>query len=414
MSSYYIDLPAAQYPRNALLDFSPIRQAMMDRRNQEQQMYERQRQDEQMQYERGRNSLADARADRSLALQELNARKKDIRSVNEGDILVETDPITGKTTQVYSSGYTPSVSENIFFNRQNAPQTEIGNPEIVSQPSRSMPPINMNRPMVMPQQRSAQDIAEAGPQAMYNTPMDQANSLPTSNITNAPSERMDDNLIKTPFGDITKEQFAQISKSKKPFDQALVKHVLDNQKDPSLNGFKDIKQKLDSEEGLRKEFSQLAKPYFEVRDAYNRINSSAKNSSAAGDLALVFNYMKILDPGSTVREGEFANAQNAAGVPDRVRNLFNNLLTGERLADTQRNDFVDTAGRLAKAQENQYSKIQNQYKSIAKRSGLNVDNVILDYSMPTDQSNLPVQPLPDNGIVQNGNYNWTPQTGIRR
>jgi len=39
----------------------------------------------------------------------------------------------------------------------------------------------------------------------------------------------------------------------------------------------------------------------------------------------------MLDPGSVVRESEFATAQNAAGVPDQVRNMYNKVLSGTRL-----------------------------------------------------------------------------------
>jgi hypothetical protein len=59
--------------------------------------------------------------------------------------------------------------------------------------------------------------------------------------------------------------------------------------------------------------------------------------------------MKVLDPGSTVREGEFANAQNAAGVPDRIRNLFNNWSKGQRLDENQRQDFITQAKKIVDA-----------------------------------------------------------------
>lgn len=72
--------------------------------------------------------------------------------------------------------------------------------------------------------------------------------------------------------------------------------------------------------------------------------------SAADDLAIIFNFMKMLDPGSVVREGEFANAQNSAGVPDRIRNLYNNLMEGTRLNPVQRAEFIETAGGVLQAQ----------------------------------------------------------------
>lgn len=142
------------------------------------------------------------------------------------------------------------------------------------------------------------------------------------------------------------------------------------------------KETADMEQSLRKEYATLAKPYFEVRDASSRVEQAAAQPSAAGDLALIFNYMKMLDPGSVVREGEFATAQNAAGVPDRIRNLWNRLLSGERLNESQRADFVGQARGLFKRQERQYQKIQNQYKQISQRLGLDPSNTILDFTLP--------------------------------
>jgi hypothetical protein len=73
-------------------------------------------------------------------------------------------------------------------------------------------------------------------------------------------------------------------------------------------------KKIDVENKLRDDFLKGSKVFVDTKDAYTRIQDSASDPSAAGDLALIFNYMKMLDPGSTVREGEFATAQDSAGV----------------------------------------------------------------------------------------------------
>lgn len=79
-----------------------------------------------------------------------------------------------------------------------------------------------------------------------------------------------------------------------------------------------------------------------------RIQQSASDPSAAGDMALIFNYMKLLDPNSVVREAEYATAENARGVPATIRNVWNRLLSGERLEGEQRQDFLDRSQRLFK------------------------------------------------------------------
>ena len=88
---------------------------------------------------------------------------------------------------------------------------------------------------------------------------------------------------------------------------------------------------------LRSRYDNYTKDLRQVDAAYKKITNAPE--SAAGDMAMIFNYMKLLDPGSTVREGEFATAQQAAGVPERVMNLYNRALTGERLSPDQRKDF---------------------------------------------------------------------------
>jgi len=103
---------------------------------------------------------------------------------------------------------------------------------------------------------------------------------------------------------------------------------------------------FDRAKKLRGEITKASTEFKKIESAFGRIEASSAAPSAAGDLALIFNFMKMLDPGSVVREGEFATAQNAAGVPDRVVNTYNRLLSGERLAPKQRDDFVGQAKRI--------------------------------------------------------------------
>lgn len=102
---------------------------------------------------------------------------------------------------------------------------------------------------------------------------------------------------------------------------------------------------------LRTTVDKFGKEFKTVEDAFARIRAVAEKPSAAGDLALIFNFMKMLDPGSTVRESEFATAENAAGVPDRLRNQWNKLRNGEKLGEVQRGDFLGQTEALFQAQQ---------------------------------------------------------------
>lgn len=134
-------------------------------------------------------------------------------------------------------------------------------------------------------------------------------------------------------------------------------------------------QNLTHEAGMRKEFNTLLKDYEKVADAYGRVKVAGKKPSAAGDLAMIFNFMKMLDPGSTVREGEFATAANSAGVQGRVVTLYNNLLSGERLNPEQRADFLSQAQGLYDTAHEGAELKADSYRALATRNGLDPGDI---------------------------------------
>lgn len=119
-----------------------------------------------------------------------------------------------------------------------------------------------------------------------------------------------------------------------------------------------------------------------VANAFQKIQSVATKQklSPADDISLLFAYMKIVDPTSSVKEGEMATAQNTAGVEGRVRNLYNNAINGNRLDPTQVEDFLNAAGSLYNAQLERQEMFGKEYQGLSKRRGLNPKDVdILNY-----------------------------------
>lgn len=123
------------------------------------------------------------------------------------------------------------------------------------------------------------------------------------------------------------------------------------------------------ERQMRQELTAVTKEDQGVVNAYQRVEAAARQPSAAGDLSLIFGYMKMLDPGSVVREGEFANAQNAAGVPERIANLYNNAMKGERLNPAQREQFVNEAKKLHDLARARIANKTIEYADIAEQYG---------------------------------------------
>jgi hypothetical protein len=147
------------------------------------------------------------------------------------------------------------------------------------------------------------------------------------------------------------------------------------------SGGVDPTKKFELEDKLRKEYLTQTKPYQEVKSAYGRVLSS--QNTAVGDISLIFGYMKMLDPGSVVREGEFATAQNAAGVPDRITNLYNKVISGQRLNPSQRDSFKGQAKGLYDSALEGEKTVRTGLERISKDYGLKTENIF--YS-PTEKA----------------------------
>lgn len=150
----------------------------------------------------------------------------------------------------------------------------------------------------------------------------------------------------------------------------------------------DLKEVFNQENKLRDEFISLSKDWKQINDAYPRILSAAQNPSPAGDISLLYGFMKLNDPNSTVREGEYATAENAGSIPERVRQQYNKALQGQRLTAPMRVDFINQAGKLYTAQYKNQQKLQQQYSALAKRNNLNPENIIIDYQAKNENPNL--------------------------
>ena len=149
------------------------------------------------------------------------------------------------------------------------------------------------------------------------------------------------------------------------------------------------------EEKLRNQYIKQNASYTKVGDSYNRIVAASgpgpEGSRGAGDLALIFNYMKMLDPGSAVRETEFENAENSRafmegqGVPSKYALLRDKILVGARLTPKQRNDFTNRAKKLMDAATKGYGRSQKTFTKLSNDYRVKPERVVIDISRQGQQ-----------------------------
>lgn len=202
--------------------------------------------------------------------------------------------------------------------------------------------------------------------------------------------------------DLTKSQIEQAKAARRAQDAAAAKSGAEAARaraeaDQMAAGIIPVEKRPEAEGKFRKEYSDQTKGYQEVKSAYGRVLASEDN--AVGDLSLIFGYMKMLDPGSVVREGEFATAQNAAGVPERIQNIYNQVVSGQRLSPSQRQSFKGQAGKLYSTAQTQEAQVRQGIERIAKGYGLNTANIFYTPTevAPTAPGAAPGAPAPAPG-----------------
>ena len=128
----------------------------------------------------------------------------------------------------------------------------------------------------------------------------------------------------------------------------------------------------------RKEFDALPeiKEFKSISQAYKDLQSAGGKPSAAGDLSIIFGYMKMLDPTSVVREGEQASAANATGVPDRILNIYNKVAKGQRLNPRQRQDFINQASLRYQNNLQRHNEVVRTYSGYADQIGVDPKYIV--------------------------------------
>lgn len=170
--------------------------------------------------------------------------------------------------------------------------------------------------------------------------------------------------------------------------QELDQRRLDNEERIAKN------QNFSAANALRDDYNKQATSHQNYITAYNQLGTvfNKPNTTAADDMAGIYMFMRSLDPTSTVREGEFASAQNAAGVDDRLRNLYNQALSGNRLTLDQRLGMLSVAKGFADNAQTQINKLQQEYGGRAERYGVDKRDVFGGSQAP-QAPQAPINPL---------------------
>jgi len=113
----------------------------------------------------------------------------------------------------------------------------------------------------------------------------------------------------------------------------------------------------------------IYKDFSDMKSAYSQVVSSLAQGTPIGDVAGATKVMKLLDPGSVVRESELGIAMSAAGRMDRLQSYFSNMMSGQKLTPTQREDFKALSNELYAAAGDAYNKKRKEYEDFGTAYG---------------------------------------------
>jgi hypothetical protein len=136
---------------------------------------------------------------------------------------------------------------------------------------------------------------------------------------------------------------------------------------------------FENEMKLASAFKQepIYKDFSDMKSSFGQVVSSLSQGTPIGDVAGATKVMKLLDPGSVVRETELGIAMAAAGRMDRLNNYFTNMMTGQKLTPTQREDFKALSNELYAAAGDAYNKKRREYEGFGQAYGFkNLDTAL--------------------------------------
>jgi len=135
---------------------------------------------------------------------------------------------------------------------------------------------------------------------------------------------------------------------------------------------------FENEMTLKKTFAAepVYKAYSEMQSAYGQITDSLKQASPAGDLAAATKFMKLLDPGSVVRESELGMAMAASGALDRATNYAQMRIKGTKLTADQRKDFQQLSDQLFGTATNAYNQKRGEFEQMGNAYGIDANRAL--------------------------------------
>ena len=142
--------------------------------------------------------------------------------------------------------------------------------------------------------------------------------------------------------------------------------------------------------------------------AYQTMYNAATNPTQKGDTTMLYTFFKVLDPQSTVREGEIEMIKQSRSIPEKFKGMAQKLASGQTLLESERADLLNQAYQYVANQQRGVTETIDMYKDYATAFGLNpekaVPNPFADIKKPPSKTVMINKKQTVAKLADDGNY----------
>lgn len=160
-------------------------------------------------------------------------------------------------------------------------------------------------------------------------------------------------------------------------------------------GNKSAQEAFERETSLRKEFQAIpaVKEFTDTETNFNSLREALKDKTGIGATTSVFSFMKMLDPGVAVMQGDVDLIRQSGGKAAAYANLYESVLNGNPLSDAVRADMLRQATNLYNNRKKGVDEWAKKYSVVASEIGASPDRVLLRGKPDVDLT-APAAPKP--------------------
>jgi hypothetical protein len=206
--------------------------------------------------------------------------------------------------------------------------------------------------------------------------------------------------IMTPVDEMTTTERALVRAYIDRKDAGKAPKVSVDLKDPTAVAMAGLK--------LQGDIRQDLKGPKDTATAYQTMYNAATNPTQKGDTTMLYTFFKVLDPQSTVREGEIEMIKQSRSIPEKFKGMAVKLASGQTLLEGERADLLNQAYQYVANQQRGVTETIDMYKDYAKAFGLNpekaVPNPFADIKKPPSKTVIINKKQEVAKLADDGNY----------